>query len=203
MPQDVDFFFDFVSPYTYLARTQLPALSSRTGAEFRLWPMHLLNLMKRVGNVPTTVICANKMKYAGQDIGRWVAKYRVPFEFNSHVFAADQSLPLRGALVAQELRVEKAYNDAVFGAFWGEALDVNDRERLIQRLNDADLDGRALLATADTPEYGERLEANTKLAAERGVFGSPTFIVDGDVFFGNDRLAFLEERLLREARARK
>jgi 2-hydroxychromene-2-carboxylate isomerase len=203
MPQDVDFFFDFVSPYTYLAQTQLPALSSRTGAEFRLWPMHLLNLMKRVGNVPTTVICANKMKYAGQDIGRWVAKYRVPFEFNSHVFAADQSLPLRGALVAQELRVGKAYNDAVFGAFWGEALDVNDRERLIQRLNEADLDGRALLATADAPEYGERLEANTKLAAERGVFGSPTFIVDGDVFFGNDRLAFLEERLLREARARK
>ena len=82
MPQDVDFFFDFVSPYTYLAQTQFAALQERTGARFRLWPMHLLNLMKQVGNVPTTVICANKLKYAGQDIGRWVARYGVPFQMN-------------------------------------------------------------------------------------------------------------------------
>jgi 2-hydroxychromene-2-carboxylate isomerase len=79
MPQDVDFFFDFVSPYTYLAQTQLAGLKERTGARFRLWPMHLLNLMKQVGNVPTTVLCANKLKYATQDIGRWVARYGVPF----------------------------------------------------------------------------------------------------------------------------
>jgi 2-hydroxychromene-2-carboxylate isomerase len=62
MPQQVDFFFDFVSPYTYLAQTQLTALKTRTGATFRLWPMHLLNLMKRVGNSPTTVLCANKIR---------------------------------------------------------------------------------------------------------------------------------------------
>ena len=54
MPQDVDFFFDFVSPYTYLAQTQLAGLKERTGARFRLSPMHLLNLIKQVGNVPTT-----------------------------------------------------------------------------------------------------------------------------------------------------
>ena len=93
MPQQVDFFFDFVSPYTYLAQTQLPALKTRTGATFRLWPMHLLNLMKQVGNSPTTVLCANKMKYAGTDIGRWVSRYGVPFQFNPHVFAADCRSP--------------------------------------------------------------------------------------------------------------
>ena len=67
---DVDFFFDFISPYTYLARTQLEDIAARTGARFRMWPMHLLNLMKIVGNTPTTVVCRNKRKYAGQDIGR-------------------------------------------------------------------------------------------------------------------------------------
>jgi 2-hydroxychromene-2-carboxylate isomerase len=198
MPEEqVDFFFDFVSPYTYLAQTQLTALKTRSGVGFRLWPMHLPNLMKRVGNVPTTVICSNKMKYAGQDIGRWTSRYCVPFQFNPHVFAADQSLPLRGALVAQDLGVEEPYIRAVFSAFWGEGLDVNDRSRLAERLNAAALDGTALLKTADKPEYGERLERNTAVAAERGVFGSPTFIVGDDVFFGNDRLDFLEERLLR------
>jgi 2-hydroxychromene-2-carboxylate isomerase len=200
MSHEVQFFFDFVSPYTYLAQTQLEALRERTRARFRLWPMHLLNLMKRVGNVPTTVICANKTKYAGQDIGRWVARYRVPFRFNPHVFAGDQSLSLRGALVAQQRGQERAYNRAIFGAFWGEGLDVNDRSRLAGRLDAAGLDGKALLEAADGPEYAELLDRNTELAAERGVFGSPTFLVGEDVFFGNDRLEFLEERLARRAR---
>ncbi|MEA2625900.1 MAG: 2-hydroxychromene-2-carboxylate isomerase [Candidatus Binatota bacterium] len=197
MPEQVDFFFDFVSPYTYLAETQLSALKTRTGATFRLWPMHLLNLMKRVGNSPTTVLCANKMKYAGADIGRWVSRYRVPFEFNPHVFAADQSLALRGALVAQDQDVEEAYNRAVFRAFWAEGVEVNDRARLAEALKAGGLDGNALLETADAARYGERLAENTETAAERGVFGSPTFIVGDDVFFGNDRLEFLEQRLQR------
>jgi 2-hydroxychromene-2-carboxylate isomerase len=196
MPQQVDFFFDFVSPYTYLAQTQLTDLEKRTGATFRLWPMHLLNLMKRVGNSPTTVLCANKMKYAGADIGRWASRYRVPFQFNPHVFAADQSLALRAALVAQDRSLEEAYNRAVFSAFWAEGIDVNDRARLVGALDAGGLDGDALLAAADETRYGERLAANTETAAERGVFGSPTFIVGDDVFFGNDRLEFLEERLL-------
>ena len=197
MAQQVDFFFDFVSPYTYLAQTQLAALKTRTGATLRLWPMHLLNLMKLVGNSPTTVLCANKMKYAGADIGRWVSRYGVPFQFNPHVFAADQSLALRGALVAQDQGVEEAYNRAVFSAFWADGVDVKDRARLAAALKAGGLDGNALLEAADATRYGERLAENTETAAQRGVFGSPTFIVGDDVFFGNDRLEFLEQALQR------
>jgi 2-hydroxychromene-2-carboxylate isomerase len=197
MPQDVDFFFDFVSPYTYLAQTQLASLAERTGARFRLWPMHLLNLMKQVGNAPTTVLCANKLKYATRDIGRWVSRYGVPFQLNQHVFKGDTALALRGALVAQKQGVEDAYNRALFNAFWSEGLDVNDRAVLAGRLDAAGLDGKAILKTADEPSYREQLEKNTALAAERGVFGSPTFIIGDDLFFGNDRLAFLEEHLRR------
>jgi 2-hydroxychromene-2-carboxylate isomerase len=197
MPQDVDFFFDFVSPYTYLAQTQMAGLADRSGARFRLWPMHLLNLMKQVGNAPTTVLCANKLKYATRDIGRWVSRYGVPFQLNQHVFKGDTALALRGALVAQKQGVEDAYNRALFNAFWSEGLDVNDRAVLAGRLDAAGLDGKAILKTADEPAYGEQLEKNTALAAERGVFGSPTFIVGDDLFFGNDRLGFLEERLRR------
>ena len=197
MPQDVDFFFDFVSPYTYLAQTQFAALKERTGARFRLWPMHLLNLMKQVGNAPTTVLCANKLKYATRDIGRWVSRYGVPFQLNQHVFKGNTALALRGALVAQKQGVEDAYNRALFNAFWSEGLDVNDQAVLAGRLDAAGLDGMAILKTADEPAYREQLEKNTALAAERGVFGSPTFIVGDDLFFGNDRLGFLEEHLRR------
>jgi len=192
---DVDFFFDFISPYTYLARTQLDGIAARTGARFRMWPMHLLNLMKIVGNTPTTVVCRNKRKYAGQDIGRWCARYQVPVKLNPHLMQGDHSLTLKGALVAQEMNLEDRYNSAMFSAFCTDAVNINDRGELVRHLETAGLDGSAILEKAEEPEYAKRLEANTQLAAERGAFRSPTFIVGDDVFFGNDRLDFLEERL--------
>jgi 2-hydroxychromene-2-carboxylate isomerase len=192
---DVDFFFDFISPYTYLARTQLDGIVARTGARFRMWPMHILNLMKIVGNTPTTVVCSNKRKYAGQDIGRWCARYQVPFKPNPHLMKGDHSLTLKGALVAQEMNLEDRYSGAMFSAFWTDAVNINDRGELARYLEAAGLEGSAILKKAEETEYAKRLEANTQLAAERCAFGSPTFIVGDDVFFGNDRLEFLEERL--------
>ena len=192
---DVDFFFDFVSPYTYLARTQLDGIAARTGARFRMWPMHILNLMKIVGNTPTTVVCSTKRKYAGQDIGRWCARYQVPLKLNPHLMKSDHSLTLKGALVAQEMNLEERYNGAMFSAFWTDAVNINDRSELVRHLEAAGLEGSAILKKAEETEYAKRLEANTQFAAERGAFGSPTFIVGDDIFFGNDRLDFLEERL--------
>jgi 2-hydroxychromene-2-carboxylate isomerase len=182
----VDFFFDFISPYTYLARTQLDGIAARTGARFNTRPMHLLNLMKIVGNLPTTVLCKNKLKYAGQDIARWCARYQVPFKLNPHAMQGDHSLTLKGALVAQEMNLEEQYDRAMFSAFWVEA----------------GLDGRSILSKAEQAEYAKRLESNTQSAAERGVFGSPTFIVGDDLFFGNDRLDFLEA-MLKEGASQK
>ena len=192
---DVDFFFDFVSPYTHLARTQLDGIAARTGARFMMWPMHILNLMKIVGNTPTTVVCSTKRKYAGQDIGRWCARYQVPLKLNPHLMKSDHSLTLKGALVAQEMNLEERYNGAMFSAFWTDAVNINDRSELVRHLEAAGLEGSAILKKAEETEYAKRLEANTQLAAERGAFGSPTFIVGDDIFFGNDRLDFLEERL--------
>lgn len=192
---DVDFFFDFISPYTYLARTQLDGISARTGARFKTRPMHILNLMKIVGNTPTTVVCSNKRKYAGQDIARWCARYQVPFAFNPHLMKGDHSLTLKGALVAQEMKLEDQYNRAMFAAFWTNSVNISDRDELVRHLEAAGLDGGAILNKAEETEYTKRLEANTQLAAERGSFGSPTFVVGDDLFFGNDRLDFLEERL--------
>ena len=142
---DVDFFFDFISPYTYLARTQLDGIAARTGARFRMWPMHILNLVKTVGNTPTTVVFSNKRKYAGQDIGRWRARYQVPLELNPHLMKGDHSLTLRGALVAQEMNLEDRYNGAMmFSAFWTDAVNINDRAELVRHLEAAGLEGSAI-----------------------------------------------------------
>ena len=195
---EVDFFFDFISPYTYLACTQLDGLVARTGARFKTWPMHLLHQMKIVGNTPTTVVCGNKRKYAGQDIGRWCARYQVPFKANPHL-RGDHSLALRGALVAQEMNLEEQYNRAIFSAFWTAAVNVTDRGEVVRYLEAAGLDGNSILTKAEGDEYAKRPASNTQLAADRGVFGSPTFIVGSEMFFGNDRLDFLEATLKKGA----
>lgn len=191
----VDFFFDFISPYTYLACTRIDGIAARTGARFKMRPMHLLSVMKIVGNTPTTVLCKSKRKYAGQDLARWCARYQVAFQLNPHLQGGDHSLTLKGALVAEDMNLEDHYNRAMFSAFWKDAVNVTDRGALVQYLQSAGLDGAAILTKAEGPEYAKRLESNTQLAADRGVFGSPTFIVGDDMFFGNDRLDFLEATL--------
>jgi len=196
---DVDFFFDFISPYTYLARTQLDAIAARTGARFHMKPMHLLNLMKIVGNTPTTVLCSNKRRYAGQDIGRWCSRYQISLKANPHLMTGDHSMTLKGALVAQEMNLEDRYNSAMFSAFWNDAVNVTDRGAILQHLDSAGLDGNSILTKAEGDEYAKRLASNTQFAADRGVFGSPTFIVGSEIFFGNDRLDFLEATLKQSA----
>ena len=117
---------------------------------------------------------------------------------NPHL-RGEHSLTLRGSLVAQEMNLEEQYNRAVFSAFWTDAVNVTDRGEVVRYLEAAGLDGNSILTKAEGDEYAKRLASNTQLAADRGVFGSPTFIVGSEMFFGNDRLDFLEATLKKSA----
>ena len=102
MPRAIEFYFDFVSPYSYLAITQLPALARQLRAEIVYKPFRILELMKLVGNRPTTIESKNKLRYAGADLRRWAAKYGIPLHRNPHQNKFDSALLLRGALVAAD-----------------------------------------------------------------------------------------------------
>lgn len=193
MPRQIDFYFDFVSPYSYLATTQFPRLRADTGAEIVYTPFRILELMKLVGNRPTTVECKNKGTYAGADIRRWAARYRVPYKRNPHLRNFDHDLLRRAALVAIEQGHGDTYVRSVYRAIWAEEANLAERSTLVVVLDNAGLEGQALLTAADEPRYGELLAKSTEAAAQRGVFGSPTFFVGDQMFFGNDRLDFLTE----------
>jgi 2-hydroxychromene-2-carboxylate isomerase len=102
---------------------------------------------------------------------------------------------MRGALAAQEAGVFPAYHAALFRAAWGEPANLADPAVLRDLIAKAGLDAEALLAKAATDPIKEKLKANTAEAVERGAFGAPTFFVGGEIFFGNDRLDFVEEAL--------
>jgi 2-hydroxychromene-2-carboxylate isomerase len=193
MASQIEFCFDFASPYSYLAATQLPSLTAATGAEIVYRPFRLLELMKIVGNRPTTIECKNKGQYASADIGRWAARYKVPFQRNPNRRSFDYAALGHGALVAIDQGRGADYVEAVYRAIWTGDQNLADTTVLAALLDQAGFDGALLLEEAAGAEYVARLDRDTSEAAERGVFGSPTFFVREQMFFGNDRIDFVIE----------
>lgn len=195
MTRAIEFYFDFVSPYSYLAITQLPTLARQHGAEIVYKPFRILELMKLVGNRPTTIESKNKLRYAGADLRRWAAKYGVSLQRNPHQNKFDSALLLRGALVAADDGAAAAYVSEVFGAMWNSERDLSEHAEFVRVLEQAGLAGEKLIERATRDDVGTRLDRETAAAADRGVFGSPSFFVGGELFFGNDRLEFIAAAL--------
>ena len=197
----LEYFFDFPSPYSYLAWTQLRKLK----VEAEPVPIDILSVMAAVSNQPST-ICPPKMRYAMLDAGRWAALYDVPLRLNEPLFAAWQdgrfawSVLTSGALAAKDAGRMSEYIDAIFRAVWAAPADLVSEEGRRAVLRDAGIDAPDLWQRAASAEIQMQLDANNRRAEERGVFGVPTFFVGDEPFFGNDRLAMALARLPKERR---
>jgi 2-hydroxychromene-2-carboxylate isomerase len=200
VPAAIDFYFDFVSPYSYLASAVLPRLAAEHGSSIRYRPFCLVDLMKIVGNRPTTIECKNKGVYALADLQRWARRYQVSLTLNPHWQRIDFAELGRGALVAIDAHQGAEYIEAVYSAVWADALDLTQRSMLMGVLDKAGLDATRLLEQADSEDYVAKFNQSTAAAAERGIFGSPTMFVEDEMFFGNDRLDFMTEALRSAAR---
>jgi 2-hydroxychromene-2-carboxylate isomerase len=195
MPR-LEYFFDYVSPFSYLADSQLPALLERTGAELVYRPFLLGGVMKSSGNAPPFTV-PNKGRYVGNDVNRWAARYGLEMAPNSH-FPVNTVLAMRAAVAlldAGDAQAFRAYHQAAFGAMWNEGANLADEAVLRDLLTKAGSDGDAVIARCAEPEVKNALRANTDEAVERGAFGAPSFFVREELFFGNDRLDFVEEAL--------
>jgi 2-hydroxychromene-2-carboxylate isomerase len=195
MTRTIEFYFDFPSPYSYLAHTQLPKIAAEHGATVTYHPFRILELMTIVSNRPTTIECKNKGKYAGVDLQRWTKRYNVDFSRNPHSKSFDYAELDRAALVAIGDGRGAEYVTAVFTAIWGKPVDLSQRAVLSEVLEKAGLNAPQLIQRASHAGIVAKLEAETKAAAERGVFGAPTMFVGQHLFFGNDRLDFVAEAL--------
>lgn len=192
MTQNIEFFYDFRSPYSYLAFTQLRQMD----VVIALKPMQILKVMDRVGNVPTTITCAAKGRYARVDLARWAKRYGVPLN-PSDMRANDGDALSRAVLAAKNPEEAASVTLALYRAVWSEGKTLATTEAIVAALRDAGIDTSSLAGRIDAAEVAARLDANTDEAVERGVFGSPTIFVGEAMFFGNDRLEFVREELAR------
>lgn len=191
----VEFHFDFGSPTSYLAYTQVPRIAAETGARLVWHPMLLGGVFKATGNASPVSVPA-KGRWMGQDIARWAGRWGVPFAFNPF-FPINTLTLMRGAvgLLMRQPDDFKRYADAVFHAMWVAPRNLGDVAELAAVLTDAGFDAAAFTALVADPEVKAQLVANTEASVARGVFGAPTCFVGEQMFFGQDRLDFVREAL--------
>lgn len=194
MAKTVEFFFDFGSPYSYLAYKALPAIAAAQGAQIVWRPMLLGGVFKATGNHSPVEIAA-KGKWLQRDLQRWAARYGAPFRNNPH-FPVNTLVLMRGAAGMQMRATDfPKYLETIFHAMWEEPRNLGDPQELAAVLRRAGFDADAFLALAHDPAVKEQLKNNTEEAVARGVFGAPTFFVGAEMFWGQDRLDFVAAAL--------
>ena len=195
MTRSVEFFFDFGSPASYLAHTQLPMLAAQCDAQIDWRPMLLGGVFKATGNSSPASVPA-KGRWMFGDLARWAKRYGVSFVHNPH-FPVNTLTLMRIATGLQMARPADfaRYTESMFGAMWRDACNLGDPAQLSAALVRAGLDADATLALAAQSDVKARLIEATEEAVARGVFGAPSFIVGDQLFFGQDRLDFVREAL--------
>ena len=191
--KQIDFYFDLSSPYSYLAATQLDAISARHGGSIAWKPMVLAAVFKAAGNVMPAV-CIPKAQYMVKDLVRWAEHYGVPFQMSSR-FPLPTIRAMRLIIAGESVGKSGDLAKRFFAGMWERDLDISSDEVLRQVVTEAGLAPDALFPLTDTAQVKDKLRAYTDEAIGRGVFGAPAMIVDGELFWGNDRLHFLEKQL--------
>jgi 2-hydroxychromene-2-carboxylate isomerase len=198
MMKTVEFHFDFGSPNAYFTHKLVPGIEHRTGATFTYVPVLLGGVFKLTNNQAPMVAFSgvkNKLAYQHLEIERFIRRYQLTkFRMNPH-FPVNTLLTMRGAVAADIAGVLPAYADAVFRAMWEDEKNMADPETAAAVLTEAGLDGPALLARTQDQDVKDKLAANTAMSVDRGAFGSPTFFVGADMYFGKDRIVEVEEAI--------
>ena len=190
------FMFDFGSPNAFLSHEAIPAIEQRTGVKFEYVPVLLGGIFKATSNkspAETLAGVKNKPEFNALETERFVKRFGVRPYAPNPFFPVNTLNLMRAAVAAQLEGVFEKYVEAAFHHMWVEPKKMDDPEVAARALTASGLDGAKLLARGQEPEVKARLIANTQSAVERGVFGSPTFFVGKDMFFGKEQLREVEE----------
>ena len=197
-PTAPQFMFDFGSPNAFLSHEAIPAIERRTGAKFEYVPILLGGIFKATNNkspAETLAGVKNKREFHALETERFVKRFGVkPYTWNPF-FPVNTLNLMRAAVAAQLEGVFEKYVDAAYHHMWVEPKKMDDPEVAVKALTSSGLDAAKLLARSQEAEVKAKLIENTQAAVERGAFGSPTFFVGKEMFFGKEQLREVEEMI--------
>jgi len=193
----VDYYFAPQSPWTYLGHARLQAIAAQAGAAIRVRPVNLGKIFPLTGGLPLPQRAPARQAYRLVELRRWADALGLPLHLHPTHFPVPGDAAARLILAVDAAQGSDAAMDLsgrVLRAVWAEQRNINDAATLAALLAEAGLPAEAL-AAADTPQVQQRYEEATQQALQAGVFGAPSYVVDGELFWGQDRLDFLERHL--------
>ncbi|MBI3800929.1 MAG: 2-hydroxychromene-2-carboxylate isomerase [Deltaproteobacteria bacterium] len=195
----VEFHFDFGSPNAYLSHLVLPEIEQRTGVKFEYVPVLLGGVFKLTNNRSPAESLAgikNKPEYERLEMNRFLRRHGITRFQRNPFFPVNTLMLMRGAIAAQSLRVFERYVDEMYRHMWADPKKMDDPQVLRAVLDESGLDSARFFELVQTAEIKDQLLQNTQRSVERGAFGSPTFFVGDEIFFGKDRLGDVEELIM-------
>lgn len=195
MAKFFEYFFDYTSPTAYLAVPVALGVEARTGKEMILRPMFLGGVMQGTGNKPPGAVPA-KGKYLARDLQRCAAHIGIPLHMNP-AFPINTLGVLRATTGLTDKDEQRRFVLTLFDAAWGrpDPVDLGDMAKVAALCTENGFDPSVIAALAADPANKDKLKATTEDAVSRGVFGAPSFFVEDDLFFGHDRLDYVERAL--------
>jgi len=194
----VEFLFDFGSPNAYLAHLVIPDIEKRQGVKFEYLPVLLGGVYKLTNNRSPTESLAgikNKPEYQRLETQRFIRQHGITRFRPNPFFPVNTLMIMRGAVAAKKLGIFERYVDEVYRHMWADPKKLDDPAVLRAALTESNLPADRLFELVQTAEVKSDLMAETQRAVDRGTFGSPTFFVDGEIYFGKDKLRDVEEAI--------
>lgn len=201
MSHTIDHYHFLISPWTYLAIERFNGLCDKTGAVVNSKPINVMRTFDKMGGLPPAKRHPSRQRFRMDELKRWSAHLGITMNLTPKYFPADQTLAAQMVYAAGGAEGNKEagkLSDAVLCAVWKDERNVADEATLVSIAESAGFDGKQLLEQAQTEKFIALYEESTNEAHAAGIFGSPTYVVGGENFWGQDRLDFLERHLLNE-----
>ena len=189
MIKSFDFFFDFVSPYSYLAHKQIRNIEYQNKIEINYMPI-LLGGLLNLAEIKAPAFIPSKAKFMIKDCKLFAEKLNIKFKFNSYFPIQSLNL-MRGVLIARKENRTSLYIDKFFDACWKDGLNLNDQEIVDKILEDLNFNLKTFKLKISEQKIKDELIKRTNDAFLKGVFGAPSFIINNKMFWGQDRLEFV------------
>jgi 2-hydroxychromene-2-carboxylate isomerase len=189
MIKPFDLYFDFVSPYSFLAHKEIRKIESKTKIKIKYKPM-LLGGLHNLHGIKAPAFIPAKAKHMIRDCKLVAERNNVKFKFNSYFPIKSLSL-MRGVLVAEEDNIKNYYIDNVFNSIWQDGLNMNDEAIFHKVLKNLNVNPKTFSLRSNSSSIKDALRKKTNEAFEKGIFGAPTFVSNNKIFWGQDRIEFV------------
>ena len=200
MALHIDYYASLNSPWTHLGAARIEGMAAAHDATLRVYPVDFGEIFANSGGLPLPKRSPQRQAYRLQELARWRAHLGIPINIQPKHFPSSEALSSGCVIALRETQGDQPaikLAHAVLKAVWQRELNPGERDTMAMLIKECDLDPDAVLELGAEPRWSERREADTKAALARGVFGAPSYVIGDEIFWGQDRLDFVERRLAR------